>query len=66
MKGIQVLGISERIFIVVAGLVITLGTGSLSWAQKAINLEDPTPPSVYEVTTSVEKSFKEKPDHRVL
>jgi len=66
MKGTQVLGISERIFIVVAGLVITLGAGSLSWAQEAINLEEPTPSSVDQVTTSMERSFKEKPERVVL
>jgi hypothetical protein len=40
--------------------------GTPVWAQEVISVEEPTPSSVDEVTTPMERSFKEKPPEPVL
>ena len=42
------------------------GTESPVWAQEVISVEEPTPSSADEVTTPMERSFKEKPPEPVL
>jgi hypothetical protein len=57
----------ERVVLGVTIFTIALGAASLSWAQEAVNpLEEPTPSSVDQVTTSMERSFKEEPERVVL
>jgi hypothetical protein len=52
-------GTRQRIGLVVTVLVI-LRMGSVSWAQEAISQEEPTPSSVDEIRTPIERSFEEK------
>jgi hypothetical protein len=59
--------IRDRVVLGVTIFTIALGAGSLSWAQEAVNpLGEPTPSSVDQVTTPMERSFKEKPEKVVL
>ena len=53
-------GMRERIGLVVTVLVILLRTGSVSWAQEATSQEEPTPSSVLEIRTPIERAFEEK------
>jgi hypothetical protein len=61
------LGIRDRVVSGVTILTIVVGAVSLSWAQEAVNpLQEPTPTSVDQVATPMERSFKEKPEKVVL
>jgi len=59
-------GVRKRIGLVAIVLVVLLRTGSLSWAQEAISQEEPTPSSVNEIRTPIERAFEEKPERVVL
>jgi hypothetical protein len=52
---------TELIILLITVLVTLFGMGSLSWAQEAISQEEPTPSSVDEIRTPLERSFEEKP-----
>ena len=60
------LGVRERIGLVAIALLVLLCTGSVSWADEAISQEDPTPSSVQEIRTPIERGFEEKPERMAL